>query len=79
MGIGGAIIYSLAQIGVRALRQSGSHAGRMMRWVGREILDGAARHGTSLDGMPPALDAGRFLKFQTTSRRQNSQIARRTP
>ena len=56
MGIGGAAVYSLVLMGVCELLQLGSCASRLLRWVGREILDGAALHGASLHGTPHALD-----------------------
>jgi hypothetical protein len=56
MGIGGAALYSLVLMIDRKLSQLDSCAGRALRWIGREIIDGAAQHGESLYAMPRALD-----------------------
>jgi hypothetical protein len=46
MGIGGAMLYSLAFISVRALVRGGALA---LRWLGRRaFLNGAALHGASV-------------------------------
>ena len=56
MGIGGAALYSLALIVVRALPRLQSCTGRLLRRAGRAILDGTAQYGASFYGMPHALD-----------------------
>ena len=56
MGIGGAALYSLVLMIGRKLSQLDSCAGRALRWIGREIIDGAAQHVESLYAMPRALD-----------------------
>jgi len=52
MGIGGAALYSLAFMAIRALLRGGAFAVRSLRWLGREFLDGAAVHGASVAGIP---------------------------
>ena len=54
MGIGGAVLYSLALIVVRALPRLCT--GRLLRRAGRAIVDGTAQYGADLYGMPHALD-----------------------
>jgi hypothetical protein len=51
MGIGGAVLYSLAFMGVRALPRGGALAARSLRWLGRAFLDGAALHAASVPGV----------------------------
>ena len=57
MGIGGATVYSLTLLLVRALASLASRASRILRGVGHRIVDGAAQYGASLQGMPQALDS----------------------
>ena len=58
MGIGGATAYSLVLIVIREQLRLGSCAGRALRWIGREIIDGAAQYGASFYAMPHASDPG---------------------
>ena len=51
MGIGGAVLYSLVFMAVRALRHGGALAVRSLSWLGREFLDGAALHGAAVAGV----------------------------
>jgi hypothetical protein len=53
MGIGGAVLYSLAFMAVRALPRGGALAARSLRWLGRAFLDGAALHAASVAGLQP--------------------------
>ena len=53
MGIGGATLYSLTLLLGRALAPLAS---RILVWVGRQIVDGAAQYGAGLHGLPHALD-----------------------
>lgn len=50
MGIGGAVLYSVAYMAVRGLVGLVALAARVFRWLGRAFLDGAALHGASLGG-----------------------------
>ena len=56
MGIGGATVYSLTLLLVRALASLASRASRILRWVVRRIVDSAAKYGGSLSGTSHALD-----------------------
>ena len=56
MGIGGAALYSLVLMIDRKLSQLDSCAGHALRWIGREIIDGAAQYGASFYAMPHASD-----------------------
>ena len=69
MGIGGAALYSLVLMVDRKLSQLGSCADRALRWIGREIIDGAAQYGASFYAMPHASDPG--IRFPIASRSQN--------
>ena len=51
MGIGGAVLYSLAFMAVRALRRGGALTVRSLSWLGREFLDGAALYGAGVAGV----------------------------
>ena len=53
MGIGGAAVYSLGLMIVRALPKLGARVARVLRWIGREALTGAAQYGANLHGLPP--------------------------
>ena len=50
MGIGGAVLYSLAFMGVRGLLRFGALAARWLHWLGRTFLDGAAQQRANLGG-----------------------------
>jgi hypothetical protein len=50
MGIGGGMLYSFLFMTVRQLSRSGSIAMRVLRWIGRALLDGAVLYGMSLAG-----------------------------
>ena len=56
MGIGGATVYSLTLLLVRALAPLSSRATHFPRWVARRTVDGVAQCDGSLSGMPHALD-----------------------
>ena len=47
MGIGGAVLYSMAFMAVRGLWRVGVLAAQSLRWLGRAFLDGAALYGAS--------------------------------
>jgi hypothetical protein len=51
MGIGGAVLYSLAFMAVRSVWRGGALAARSLRWLGRAFLDGAALYGASVAGV----------------------------
>jgi hypothetical protein len=48
MGIGGAVLYSLTYMAVGGLGSVGALLLRLLRWVGRALLDGAALQGASM-------------------------------
>ena len=48
MGIGGAVLYSVAFMAVRGLSRVGVLAAQSLRWLVRSFLEGAALHGASL-------------------------------
>jgi hypothetical protein len=51
MGIGGAVLYSLAFMAVHALVRGVALAARSLRGPGRAFLDAAALHGASVAGV----------------------------
>jgi hypothetical protein len=54
MGIGGAAVYSLALMVLRALERLGAHISRLLGWVWQCLVDGAALHGADLYASPAA-------------------------
>jgi len=51
MDIGGAVLYRLAFMAVRALRRGGALTVRLLSCLEREFLDGAALHGAGVAGV----------------------------
>ena len=51
MGIGGAVLYSLAFMAVRTVRRGSALGALSLRWLGRALLDGAALYGASVAGV----------------------------
>jgi hypothetical protein len=50
MGVGGGMLYSFVFMTVRQLARGESIAMRVLRWIGRALLDGAVLYGMSLAG-----------------------------
>jgi hypothetical protein len=48
MGIGGAVLYSVAFMAARGLSRVVMLAAQLLRWLARLLLEGAALHGASL-------------------------------
>ena len=51
MGLGGAMLYSLARTALRQLPALGALAARLLRGVWQAFLDGAVLHAASIYGM----------------------------
>jgi hypothetical protein len=54
MGIGGAAVYGLALIVLRALERLGAQISRLLGWVWHWFVDGAALYGADLYASPDA-------------------------
>ena len=54
MGIGGAAVYGLALIILRALERLGATIARLPGWVWHRLVDGAALYGAGLYASPAA-------------------------
>ena len=54
MGIGGAAVYGLALVVLRALERIGAQIARLLGWAWRLFVDSAAIHGAQLYASPAA-------------------------
>ena len=54
MGFGGAAVYGLAMMVLRALERLGTHIARLLGWAWRWFIDGAALYGADLYPSPAA-------------------------